>query len=83
MKNTTLQNTQITLPAAYMCFVPVTAVHQAVVQKETRAMRQQGITLHLTQSNTTVFLPPLDGLACDRVDRTRGPDLTLVRHHVT
>lgn len=59
------------------------AVHQTVLEQETGTVGNQRVTLHLTETNTTVSLTTLDGLHRKVVDRTSGTHLELVVHHVS
>lgn len=61
----------------------VRAVHQTVLKKECSAVGEEGVTLHLSDTDTTSLGTTLDGLAGDAVDGTGGTDLELVVHHVS
>jgi hypothetical protein len=58
-------------------FSVVGAVHEAVLQEESRAVGDERVTLHFTDADAAALFAPFDGLACHRVYGTCGTDLEL------
>jgi hypothetical protein len=54
-----------------------------VLQAESHAVTQQRVTLHLSETNASVFLTALHGLPGDGGDRARATHLRFVTHHVS
>ena len=46
-------------------------------------MRNQRISLHLSEPNTSRAFPTFNGLLCDAVDGTGCSDLVFVENHVS
>jgi len=60
----------------------IRAAKEAILEEKGGAVRHQGITLHLSEANTTTLTSTLHGLPCDRVDRPSAAHLPLIRDHV-
>jgi hypothetical protein len=61
----------------------VGAVHQTILKEEGGTVGNQGITLHLSDTDTTTLGTTLHGLTGESVNGTGGTHLELVVHHVT
>ena len=68
---------------AHMRKVDVRAVHQSILQTESDTVTEQGVALHLSQTDTSVLLSALHWLSGDRSDGTCTTHLRLVANHVS
>lgn len=62
--------------------VRIRADHQPLKQKLRRTIRNQTISLHLSQTQTTIPCSSLGRLACQNCARTTSAAVHLVLHHV-
>jgi len=68
---------------ANVCRVIIGRIHETIMKEERNTVSKERVTLHFTETDTTMNLTTLDRLASDRVDRTSSTSLELILDHVT
>jgi hypothetical protein len=82
-RNRNLRGQERTTAATDPGVLGVGAVHETILQEECCTVGNQGVTLHLSDTDTTTLGTTLYGLSGQCVDGTRCTHLELVVHHVT